>query len=121
MPEGEDVLLDVVEQAEVEVAVLLVGFVHVELVLVDGKVVLEDDEDVELLVVALLLVVDEVVELRDGIAGRLWLRRRLLWTRRMSLWCWTSSLSLCSLTWVTKRESLRWWKSQWSIWSQSLS
>ena len=34
--EGEDVLPDVVEQAEVEVAVVLVGFVNVELVLVDG-------------------------------------------------------------------------------------
>ena len=47
--------------------VALVVRVDVELVFVGDEVVLEDEDDFELLVVVLLLAVDEVVELEDGL------------------------------------------------------
>ena len=65
--EGADVLLDVIDGDEVGVDVVLVVRVDVELVLVGDEVVLEDEDDVELFVVALLVAVDQVVELEDGL------------------------------------------------------
>ena len=47
--------------------VALVVRVDVELVFVGDEVVLEDEDDFELLVVVLLLAVDEVAELEDGL------------------------------------------------------
>ena len=65
--EVADVLLDVIDGDEVGVDVVLVVRVDVELVLVGDEVVLEDEEDVELLGAVLLLAVDEVAELEDGL------------------------------------------------------
>ena len=55
-----------VEEDEVEVDVMLVVLVDVELALVDDEVALEAANDVDLLGVV-LLVVDEVVDLDDGL------------------------------------------------------
>ena len=55
MLEVEDVLLDAIEGDKVRVDVALVVRVDVDFVLVGDEVVLEDEDDVELLVVALLL------------------------------------------------------------------
>ena len=90
---------NLLEQAEVEVAVVLVGLPKVELVLVDDEVILEDDEDVELLVLYYTAACCSWYTKwwSSGVYCWLWLRTGLLWTRRLLL-----TLSLTFSSFVTR-------------------